>query len=74
MLCDKDRMTAHRRLFAVVLGLGSSKPLVDKLARMREHGVEPLLVEIAPLGRTETKAAAKARARKTIEQVRVRRH
>ncbi len=46
MLGNEDRMAPHRRLPAVVRGLGGREPRPDEILRMAPDGLQPFGFEI----------------------------
>lgn len=53
VLGDKHRVTMHRRLSAIILGMSRDKPLSDEVVRVLKHQSSALLLQISPLTRIE---------------------
>lgn len=49
MLGNENRMAAHRRLLSVIGGLRGREPLLDEVAGMGEHRLQPLGFEVVTL-------------------------
>lgn len=63
MLCDKDGMAAKGRLLAVVWRLSGAQALVDEVARVIEHKLNPLALEIEPVLRPKPETPPEWRRR-----------
>jgi hypothetical protein len=69
MLGDEDRVFAHRRLLAVIGGVGRCESLFDKVGGVSEDDVQALAVQVFSLGTLETESHAEWGSRKVIEDV-----
>jgi hypothetical protein len=67
MLGDEDGVAAHRRLTAVVEGLGRREALGDQVACMLGDDPEPTLGDIAPFLRAKAETAVERRTREAGE-------
>lgn len=60
VLCEKYRMTTHRRLLPVIGDLRRCKPLCNKIFGMAANGVHTFLHDIVPILLCQMKFSAKA--------------
>src|SRR5690242_11969375 len=68
VLGDEDRMVPHGGLLAVVRDVGGGEPLLDELLAVRHYGLQPLPLQVAPLGGTEPEPAEEGRASQPDEE------
>ena len=67
MLRNEDGMAAHRRLPAVISGLGRGGPLSHKIGRMRPDHVCPLGLQVCRLLFAETEPRPKGGSREAVK-------
>lgn len=58
MLCDEDRMIAHRGLSSVVRRVGYCQSLLDKICRMSEDDFQTLPMKVIKLFPAQAKASS----------------
>jgi hypothetical protein len=69
MLGNENRVLTHRRLPAVVLGLGRREPLFDKVSSVIKDHVEPFRLQVLSFFRSKLETAAKLRSAQAFEDV-----
>ncbi len=69
MLSDEDRVTAHRRLFAVTGGLRGREALYNELPRVREHDLAPSGTEVVRIPATKLETSPELRPRQSCEDI-----
>ena len=69
VLSNEDGVPAHRRLLAVVLGLGRGKALPYEVFRVGADGGEPHLLDIVFVLFGEVKAASEGGSRQFLKAV-----
>ena len=62
MLGDKDRVSSHRGLAAIVGRLSRSEACINKVVSVAQYLSHALALQVAPLGVAEAKAASEPRA------------
>jgi virulence-associated protein E len=67
MLGDEHRVAAVGCLLAVVRWVRGAEPLIDKIARVRQHGRKPARFQVGAISRRQPEAPAETRAREAVE-------
>jgi hypothetical protein len=67
VLSDKNGMALHRRLFAVVFGIGRTQSFDDKPMSVFQDSIEAPVVKILQLFFTEPESASEFRFRQPLE-------
>ena len=69
VLCDEDRVLAHRCLFTVVWGISRRQSFFDELSAVFENHVEALRIQVVSLVGSEVKPAAKGGSAQALENL-----
>lgn len=68
MLGHEDRMSTHRRLFAVIERQGRRQPLGDEVLPMDEYRIEATLSQIGLVLRVQPEPRSERRSAKASEE------